>query len=157
MLLLAIPAMLAAPLGVWLAHSIPAAALLLSFAVFNVIAAGLMQLRLRSEDRVDVEPATAVPICLPPTRVRRSRLASAAARWLASSASAGLIMVPFQTLLLDPVRLASRISLAVVLFASMAAVAAHLGRARTSTGGRDSSSPSADWPVRRSVPAGCTV
>ncbi|TXH44353.1 MAG: sulfite exporter TauE/SafE family protein [Actinobacteria bacterium] len=128
-LLLAIPAMLAAPLGVWLAHSIPAVALLLSFAGFNVIAAGLMQLRLRSEDRVDAGAGDSGSD-LPPANAGAALATGFGGGTLAGlfGVGGGLIMVPFQTLLLStPVRLASRISLAVVLFASMAAVAAHLG------------------------------
>ncbi len=127
-LLLAVPAVLAAPLGVWLAHSIPEAALLLSFAAFNVIATGLLQLRLRAEDESSGGGDSGSE--LPPANPAAALATGFGGGTLAGlfGVGGGLIMVPFQALLLStPVRLASRISLAVVLCASVSAVAAHSG------------------------------
>lgn len=153
-MVLAIPAVLLAPLGVWLAHQLPVKALLIAFAVFDLVAIGLLQLRVRPaepQQTAEADPDGAKPPSEPP-------VASDSGTALAPAAPAGvlgigagggllaglfgvgggLIMVPMQVLALrTPVRLASRISLAVVLFASISAVLSHVasgGDVRWSTG-----------------------
>lgn len=188
-MVLAIPAVLLAPLGVWLAHQLPVKALLIAFAVFDLVAIGLLQLRVRPAEPQptaeadpdsatetssasqgsgadegaalsDVDPTAATAEADPDGARTPSEppVASDSGAALAPAAPAGvlgigagggllaglfgvgggLIMVPMQVLALrTPVRLASRISLAVVLFASISAVLSHVasgGDVRWSTG-----------------------
>ncbi|MDQ1246182.1 MAG: uncharacterized protein QG597_549 [Actinomycetota bacterium] len=126
---LAIPAVLMAPLGVMLARRLPEAALLLMFAGFNVVAIGLLEVRLHGTGGAGVDvggDAGGAIVAVRPAPV----VATGAGGGLLAGlfgVGGGLIMVPLQTLALStPVRLASRISLAVVLFASMSAVASHV-------------------------------
>ncbi|MCB0916323.1 MAG: sulfite exporter TauE/SafE family protein [Actinobacteria bacterium] len=125
-LLLAIPAVVCAPLGVMLAERLPTVMLLWAFAAFNLISVGLLQLRLASSSApvAGSDAGEALP-AVPATPA----VATGGAGGLLAGlfgVGGGLIMVPMQTLALStPVRLASRISLAVVLFASISAVVSH--------------------------------
>lgn len=120
-LLLALPAMVCAPVGVLVGGRLPAMALLLAFAAFNVTAIGLLQWRL-------VAPLPGDTKGVPSAHVGLALVTGAVGGVLAGlfGVGGGLIMVPLQSLLLrTPVRVASRISLGVVLFASLSAVATH--------------------------------
>ncbi|MFI0434046.1 MAG: TSUP family transporter, partial [Candidatus Nanopelagicales bacterium] len=91
---------------------------------------GLLQLRLRMDAAAEAPTAAGgdTGADLPPANPVAALGTGLGGGALAGlfGVGGGLIMVPFQALLLStPVRLASRISLAVVLFASVAAVAAH--------------------------------
>lgn len=146
--LLAVPAVLLAPVGVVIASRLPERWLLVAFAVFNVAAIGLLQLKLRAgrtggEEATEPIPPAGTPAtadhppaeggsdtgtALPPASVPMAAATGAGGGVLAGlfGVGGGLVMVPLQALALaTPVRLASRISLAVVLFASVSAVATH--------------------------------
>jgi len=151
---LAIPAVLAAPLGVALARRAPETSLLLAFAGFQLVAIALLQWRLRrvppasgagGADEAGAgevgagagaggagETAAGATSDTGPHGVREDATAvgiGAGGGVLAGlfGVGGGLVMVPLQAVFLStPVRMASRISLAVVLFASSAAVIAHV-------------------------------
>lgn len=147
-IILALPAMALAPFGVLLAERISPQVLLLAFAGFNVVAIGLLQLKLRVAARapagteeaaagVSVEvgaheaPATDGPAedARPPAGQLVPAVATGAGGGLLAGlfgVGGGLIMVPLQVLLLGTrIRMASRISLGVVLFSSLSAVITH--------------------------------
>lgn len=150
---LAVPAVLAAPLGVWIARRAPETVLLLAFAGFQVLAIAMLQWKLRRVPAVDGPAAGPDPDAGTPANIGTptntdtdtdtggsagpagpGEDATAAGIGAGGGVLAGLfgvggglIMVPLQAVFLStPVRLASRISLAVVLFASSAAVIAHV-------------------------------
>lgn len=155
---LAIPAVVCAPLGVWLATRLPATGLLIGFAMFNLVSIGLLQWRLtRPLPEVELRDAdTSVPGGEESAFTQRKSPDPQAAITTAESGNSGsgtkpsvvvatgatggvfsglfgigggLIMVPLQALFLaTPVRLASRISLGVVLFASLSSVLTHVWR-----------------------------
>lgn len=141
-LVLAVPAMLFAPAGVLLSRRLPETALLLAFAGFNFVAIGLLEVRQRSVEPAGADATAGSDIggALAPVAPAPVIATGAGGGLLAGlfGVGGGLIMVPLQTLALStPVRLASRISLAVVLFASVSAVASHVvsgGDVRWSTG-----------------------
>ncbi len=142
---LAVPAVILAPLGVWLAGALPATALLLAFAAFNLVNIPLIGRRpggsaavdlspdVASSPAADLSPDSASPPESEPSRTMAEELPRAVATGAGAGVLAGLfgvggglIMVPMQVLLLStPVRIASRISLAVVVFASASAVITH--------------------------------
>lgn len=154
---LAVPAVLAAPLGVALARRAPETVLLLAFAAFQVVAIIMLQWRQRrvlpgennagtatsAGEEFDVDPVGTGPrdsdphfsgaAAAEPQPHHASEDAAAAGIGAGGGVLAGLfgvggglIMVPLQAVFLQTsVRMASRISLAVVLFASSAAVIAH--------------------------------
>lgn len=137
---LAIPAVCAAPIGVALARRAPESALLLAFAGFNLVSIALLQWRERRlRASVDEALATQSGGATPSGGATQSgpQLSGedAAAAGIGAGGGVlaglfgvggGLIMVPLQAVFLrTPVRMASRISLAVVLFASAAAVVTH--------------------------------
>lgn len=130
-LTLAVPAVVLAPLGVLLAERISAQVLLIAFAGFNFISIGLLQLKLRVAAQIPLaEDADATPEeGQPPTGHLAPAVATGASGGLLAGlfgVGGGLIMVPLQVLLLaTPIRMASRISLGVVLFSSVSAVITH--------------------------------
>lgn len=133
---IAVPAVILAPLGVLLAEQIPQQALFVAFAVFNLANIPLIGLR-SAAAAVDpsaaaaADPSAATDVGAPPAvanEVVKVAGTGAGAGLLAGlfGVGGGLVMVPMQVLLLStPVRLASRISLAVVIFASISAVITH--------------------------------
>ncbi len=129
---LAVPAVILAPLGVWLAGALPATVLLLAFAAFNLV--NIPLIGRRPGTAAGRAPAGGTPSNGPesPQSIRqevpKAIATGAGAGVLAGlfGVGGGLIMVPMQVLLLStPVRIASRISLAVVVFASASAVITH--------------------------------
>lgn len=132
---LAVPAVLAAPLGVALARRAPETVLLLAFASFQLVAIGMLQWRLRpvpspagTADSGGSDTGEGLGAGTPRQDATAAGI-GAGGGVLAGlfGVGGGLIMVPLQAVFLStPVRLASRISLAVVLFASSAAVVAHV-------------------------------
>lgn len=136
---LAVPAVLAAPLGVALARRAPETVLLLAFAGFQVIAIAMLQWRARGGSPAVVPDGDVTPesqggettVNGGPQGAGEDAAAvgiGAGGGVLAGlfGVGGGLIMVPLQTVFLrTPVRMASRVSLAVVLFASSAAVVTH--------------------------------
>jgi uncharacterized membrane protein YfcA len=128
---LAVPAVILAPLGVWLAGALPATALLLAFAAFNLVNIPLIGRRPGTSPGAsaggapsdEAEPSKPIN-----NEVPKAIATGAGAGVLAGlfGVGGGLIMVPMQVLLLStPVRIASRISLAVVVFASASALITH--------------------------------
>jgi uncharacterized membrane protein YfcA len=119
-----------APLGVLLAERLPAAVLLWAFAAFNLLSVGLLQLRVMGTPTASAQVSDGdTGAALPPVTPAPALATGASGGLLAGlfGVGGGLIMVPMQTLALStPVRLASRISLAVVLFASVSAVLSHV-------------------------------
>lgn len=157
---LAIPAVLAAPLGVAIARRAPETALLLAFAGFQLVAIGMLQWRLQrvpaeglSEQDTGQPDDAATGVAEVSGQAKPSPAGNGDSEHMQSDVQGGsgadataagigagggvlaglfgvgggLIMVPLQAVFLStPVRMASRISLAVVLFASSAAVVAHM-------------------------------
>lgn len=137
-LTLAIPAVALAPAGVLLAERISADVLLVAFALFNITAIGLLQLKLkvstqepRTPDATGIDDGTVDPTAEAPppaSRLAPTMAIGASGGLLAGlfGVGGGLIMVPLQVLVLaTPIRMASRISLGVVLFSSVSAVITH--------------------------------
>ncbi|HQZ84249.1 MAG TPA: sulfite exporter TauE/SafE family protein [Actinomycetota bacterium] len=133
---LAVPAVILAPLGVWLAGALPATVLLLAFAAFNLVNIPLIGRRPGSTGGVSAAGSAAVGTPsdgLDSPQGIRQEIPKAIATGAGAGVLAGLfgvggglIMVPMQVLLLStPVRVASRISLAVVVFASASALITH--------------------------------
>ncbi len=123
-IILAIPAVVLAPLGVVLARQMSETLLLLAFAAFCLLSIGILQSRLSLAD-----VAAGDDQGTPPSASLVASVGTGASGGVLAGlfgVGGGLIMVPLQSLLLStPVRLASRISLAVVLFAGIAAVVTH--------------------------------
>lgn len=142
---IAVPAVILAPLGVWLAQQLPQQALFIAFAVFNLANIPLVGLRsgAAAKAAADSSATEAIPEKAAtaagsgtdsgappdvPNAFPKVVGTGAGAGVLAGlfGVGGGLVMVPMQVLLLStPVRLASRISLAVVIFASISAVVTH--------------------------------
>jgi uncharacterized membrane protein YfcA len=135
-LMLAVPAVLLAPVGVLLARRLPGDAMLVAFAMFNLASIVVLQYRLRMDEAAAADATGAQGVsddtgaALPPAGLAPILATGGGGGVLAGlfGIGGGLIMVPLQAVLLStPVRMASRVSLAVVLFASASSVLTHIG------------------------------
>ena len=117
-LLIGIPAVLLAPLGAFVAMRLPATALLLSFAVLNIANAVLSGRRIRGADGVSARRGD-------PARIA---VTGGSGGFLAGlfGIGGGLVVVPLQILWLrTPIKVAARVSLAVIVLSSASAILGH--------------------------------
>ena len=120
--MIGIPAIVVAPLGAWVAHQLPGTALLLGFAAVNVINVVLTNRRVNAEDEDhDLHTNDA--------NLLQVGVTGGSGGFLGGlfGIGGGLITVPLQILWLNtPIKVAARVSLAVIVFSSGAALIGHM-------------------------------
>jgi len=120
--MIGIPAIVIAPVGAWVAHHLPEAALLLGFATLNIINVILTNRRVdasAAEHDQQTNDASSTQIAV----------TGGSGGFLAGlfGIGGGLITVPLQILWLNtPIKIAARVSLAVIMFSSGAALLGHV-------------------------------
>lgn len=121
-LMIGIPAVIIAPVGAYVAHRIPGTVLLLGFAALNLLNVVLTNQRVDAEDAHHAHhtnPATTTQIAL----------TGGSGGFLGGlfGIGGGLITIPLQILWLDtPIKVAARVSLAVIVMSSTAALLGHV-------------------------------
>lgn len=121
-IMIGIPAIVIAPLGAWLAHHLPDVALLLGFATLNIVNVILTNRRTDAEAE-DHDQHTN------DASVSQIAVTGGSGGFLAGlfGIGGGLITVPLQILWLKtPIKVAARVSLAVIMFSSGAALLGHV-------------------------------
>jgi uncharacterized membrane protein YfcA len=127
-LLIGIPAVLLAPLGAFVALRLPATALLLSFAVLNIVNAVLSGRGARSAEDAGAEDAGADDAGARRSDPARIAVTGGSGGFLAGlfGIGGGLVVVPLQLLWLrTPIKVAARVSLAVIVLSSSSAIFGH--------------------------------
>ncbi|MDO9486058.1 MAG: sulfite exporter TauE/SafE family protein [Actinomycetota bacterium] len=121
-MMIAVPALLIAPLGAYVAHQLPGTALLLGFAALNLLNVVLTNQRIDAQDGEHAHhtnPATSMQVAL----------TGGSGGFLGGlfGIGGGLITIPLQILWLNtPIKIAARISLAVIVMSSAAALLGHV-------------------------------
>ncbi len=120
--MIGIPAIIVAPLGAWVAHQLPGTALLLGFAAINIVNVVLTNKRVNAEvEDHDLHTNSA--------NVLQVGVTGGSGGFLGGlfGIGGGLITVPLQILWLNtPIKVAARVSLAVIVFSSGAALIGHM-------------------------------
>jgi uncharacterized membrane protein YfcA len=120
--MIGIPAIIFAPFGAWLAHQLPGTALLLGFAAINIINVVLTNKRVNAdveENDLHTNGANLVQV----------GVTGGSGGFLGGlfGIGGGLITVPLQILWLNtPIKVAARVSLAVIVLSSSAALLGHM-------------------------------
>ncbi len=120
--MIGIPAVVIAPLGAWVAHKLPDAALLLGFALLNIINVVLTNRRTGAAAEEHDQHTNDASIA-------QITVTGGSGGFLAGlfGIGGGLITVPLQILWLNtPIKVAARVSLAVIMFSSGAALVGHV-------------------------------
>ncbi|MFA7322911.1 MAG: sulfite exporter TauE/SafE family protein [Candidatus Nanopelagicales bacterium] len=120
--MIGIPAVIVAPIGAYVAHRLPGTALLLGFAVLNIVNALLTN---RRSNAADVEHGNFTS----PASPVQTALTGGSGGFLAGlfGIGGGLITVPLQILWLNtPIKVAARVSLGVIVMSSGAALFGHI-------------------------------
>jgi len=121
-ILIGMPAVVIAPIGAYVAHQLPGTALLLGFAALNLLNVVLTNRRIDAEEAEHAHhtnDATATQITL----------TGGSGGFLAGlfGIGGGLITIPLQILWLNtPIKVAARVSLAVIVMSSTAALIGHI-------------------------------
>ena len=121
-LMIGIPAVIIAPLGAYVAHHLPGTALLLGFAALNLLNVVLTNQRIDAEDEQHAHHTNAAT----PTQIA---LTGGSGGFLGAlfGIGGGLITIPLQILWLNtPIKVAARVSLAVIVMSSAAALVGHV-------------------------------
>ena len=121
-LMIGIPAVIIAPLGAFVAHHLPGTALLLGFAALNLLNVILTNQRLDAEDAEHAHHTN-------PATTSQIALTGGSGGFLGGlfGIGGGLITIPMQILWLNtPIKVAARVSLAVIVMSSTAALAGHV-------------------------------
>ncbi len=120
--MIGIPAILIAPLGAWVAHHVPEAALLLGFATLNIVNVVMTN---RRTDAAAAEHDQQTN----DASVAQIGITGGSGGFLGGlfGIGGGLITVPLQILWLNtPIKIAARVSLAVIMMSSGAALLGHV-------------------------------
>ncbi len=120
--MIGIPAVIIAPLGAFVAHHLPGTALLLGFAALNLLNVVL------TNQRIDADDAEHAHHTNPATKTQIT-LTGGSGGFLGGlfGIGGGLITIPLQILWLNtPIKVAARVSLAVIVMSSAAALLGHV-------------------------------
>jgi uncharacterized protein len=128
---LAIPALITAQIGVYLATLIPSYLLLLLFGILLLLNIYLVQLKKKLSSQQQIAPTTKLKFSPISSRILSRVLTGSLAGVLAGlfGMGGGIILVPFQMLLLgEPIKLSIQTSLGVIIGTSVSACIGHAAK-----------------------------